>query len=269
MGAIITKKHYNELLNIIKKYDSLAVAFSAGVDSTLLLKAAKDALGENALAITVMSDFVPMKEIESAKAIAKDLNVRHILLSVSPLDFPTIANNPTDRCYHCKIEIFKNIKKCAVENGIKFVAEGSNLDDTEDYRPGMKAIKELEIVSPLLEAKLTKKEIREISESLDLDTWNKPALACLASRVPYGEIITKEKLKKIEAAEDILNRLGFKGARLRLHGNLARIEILPEDFSKFFAVRIEIVKKLKELGFSYITLDIEGYRRGSLNEVTN
>ena len=269
MGEIITEKRYNELLNIIKKYDSLAVAFSAGVDSTLLLKAAKDALGENALAITVMSDFVPMKEIESAKVIAKDLNVRHILLSVSPLDFPTIANNPKDRCYHCKIEIFKNIKKCAVENGIKFVAEGSNLDDTEDYRPGMKAIKELEIVSPLLEAKLTKKEIREISESLDLDTWNKPALACLASRVPYGEIITKEKLKKIEAAEEILNSFGFAGARLRLHGNLARIEILPENFSKFFAARIEIIKKLKELGFSYITLDIEGYRRGSLNEVKN
>ena len=266
MGEIITEKRYKELLNIIKKYDSLAVAFSAGVDSTLLLKAAKDALGGNALAITVMSDFVPMKEIESAKSIAKNLNVRHVLISVSPLDFPIIANNPKDRCYHCKLEIFKNIKKCAVQNGVKFVAEGSNLDDMGDYRPGMKAIRELKIVSPLLEAKLTKKEIREISESLDLGTWNKPALACLASRIPYGEIITKEKLEKIEAAEEILSGFGFVGARLRLHGNLARIEILPEDFSKFFAMRIEIINRLKTLEFSYITLDTEGYRRGSLNE---
>lgn len=262
----MTKNRYDELLTELKKYDSLAVAYSGGVDSTLLVKAAKDALNDKAVAITIKSEFVPLNEFEEATTNAREIGIKHIVIPFHPLDYPDIWQNPKDRCYHCKQAILSVILEKTEELGIATVAEGSNADDLTDIRPGFKAVREFGVVSPFLSVNFTKKEIREISKALGLKTWNKPSAACLASRIPYGDIITKESLEKIEKAEMILSSLGFSGARARLHKNLARIEIMPEDFDAFFAKRERIVYSLKDVGFTYITLDLKGYRRGSMNE---
>ena len=193
-------------------------------------------------------------------------NIRHIICDVNPLAVKGFADNPLDRCYICKKEIFGIIKNIAAENCINAVAEGSNLDDGDDYRPGMKAISELGILSPLQTAGFTKREIREMSEKLGLPTWNKPSFACLASRFAYGEKITAEKLKRVEKAEKILKNSGFRQFRVRVHGELARIELLPEDFEKLFKVREKLYSDIKALGFSYVTMDLRGYRMGSMNE---
>lgn len=193
-------------------------------------------------------------------------NIRHIICDVNPLAVKGFADNPLDRCYICKKEIFGIIKNIAAENGVNAVAEGSNLDDGDDYRPGMKAISELGILSPLQTAGFTKREIREMSEKLGLPTWNKPSFACLASRFAYGEKITAEKLKRVEKAEKILKNSGFRQFRVRVHGELARIELLPEDFEKLFKVREKLYSDIKALGFSYVTMDLQGYRMGSMNE---
>ncbi len=193
-------------------------------------------------------------------------NIRHIICDVNPLAVKGFADNPLDRCYICKKEIFGIIKNIAAENGVNAVAEGSNLDDGDDYRPGMKAISELGILSPLQTAGFTKREIWEMSEKLGLPTWNKPSFACLASRFAYGEKITAEKLKRVEKAEKILKNSGFRQFRVRVHGELARIELLPEDFEKLFKVREKLYSDIKALGFSYFTMDLQGYRMGSMNE---
>lgn len=264
MGDVINEK-YNALLEEIKKLNSVAVAFSGGVDSTLLLKIARDALGKNAVAMTIKSEFVPENEIEECKALAKLIGARHIIIPFDALSYDEIKQNLKDRCYHCKHSIFEKLLEKAESREICAIIEGSNVDDLSDYRPGFKAVEELNIISPFLKVKLTKQEVRQMAKMLQIPNWNKPATACLASRIPYGDAITKDALKKIASAENILSSLGFIGARLRVHRNVARIEIDPNDFQKFFSNRERILYGLKPLNFRYITLDLEGYRRGSMN----
>ncbi len=262
----------NTKLENLKTYlgslGSLAVAYSSGVDSTFLLKVAHDVLGDKAIAITATSSFFPKRESDEAADFCKANGIKQITLVSEELDIPEIRHNPSNRCYLCKKDLFTKIISIAKENGIDNVAEGSNMDDTGDYRPGLKAIAELGIKSPLRECGLYKEEIRTLSKQLALPTWNKPSFACLASRFVYGEEITREKLKMVEKAEESLLKLGFKQFRVRIHGeNLARIEVLPADLEKLFSLRDSVVKSLKTAGFSYITMDLLGYRTGAMNEV--
>ena len=256
------------LRKFFRLYGSAAIAFSGGVDSTFLLKVAHDEFGEKAVAVTVVSPLIPKKEALDAANFCKNENIRHFVLELDPLKIPGFKNNPENHCYICKKEIFSKIRSLALENGIYTVCDGSNADDTGDYRPGMKALAELGIKSPLLECGFTKNEIRELSKEMGLPSWNKPSAACLASRFVYGEAITPEKLKMVENAEDFLQELGFRQKRARIHGeNLARIEIMPEDFGKILNQKEKINNYFRSLGFKYVTLDIQGFRSGSMNEV--
>lgn len=260
---------YEKLKRIIKECRRVAVAFSGGVDSTLLLYAAKDALGEDAIAITVSAQFVSEREGYEAVEFCDEIGVKQIIAKVDGLAIEGFAENPPERCYICKKALFKKILEIAENEGIQAVLEGSNLDDDGDYRPGMKALSELGIRSPLKEAGLTKDDIRNISKELGLPTWDKPSFACLASRFVYGERITREKLKMVDEAEKLLVAIGLKQFRVRMHGeDLARIEVPNDDSSLKLIMdnRAIIVKNLKDLGFKYISLDLQGYRTGSMNE---
>ena len=250
-------------------YGSVAVAFSGGVDSSFLLAAAHNLLGEKAVAVTAAPAFVSPRELQEARTFCLERGIRQIVIPAEDLNIDRIRHNPPDRCYHCKKQIFEKIQSVAAGEGIFCVAEGSNADDIGDYRPGFRAICELGILSPLLEAGLTKTEIRTLSREQNLPTWDKPSFACLASRFAYGETITDEKLLAVEKAEQLLMDLGFRQIRVRVHGNLARIEALPEDIPKLAdpALREHISGKLREYGFSYVTMDLAGYRTGSMNEV--
>ena len=257
---------YTVLKDYIASLGSVAVAFSGGVDSTFLLRVAHDVLGDKALAITLSSSFVPKRELEEAEALCRSIGADHLVLNADVLAIDGVADNPPDRCYLCKRGIFSKILFTARELGFAHVVEGSNVDDLGDYRPGLRAIDELGVKSPLRYANMTKSEIRELSRELGLPTWEKPSYACLASRFVYGERIIPEKLLMVERAEEFLRELGFRQMRVRLHGNLARIELLPDDFGKMLDLREKVCDELKSYGFSYVSLDLKGYRAGSMND---
>ncbi len=257
-----------KLKEIIRNYGKLAVAYSGGVDSTFLLKLAHDELGENCIAITSRSLLNLESDFLASEEWAKSQGIKQLVVSANELEFPGFAQNRPDRCYICKKALFAEVKKIAEEAlPGSIVVDGTNVDDQSDYRPGTKALKELEVKSPLLEAGLTKEEIRAYSRELGLPTWNKPSAACLASRFPYGDTITADGLKQVAQAEEILHEAGFPYVRVRVHGDIARIEVPAEQIVEFAQHRDAIVPALRELGFRYITLDLQGYRTGSLNEV--
>ncbi|MFQ6084475.1 MAG: ATP-dependent sacrificial sulfur transferase LarE [Candidatus Aminicenantia bacterium] len=262
------ERKLNNLKNILSQMDGVIIAYSGGVDSTLLLKVAKDTLGENVFAVTANSETYPEEEIKEAKKLAEAIGVEHLIIETQELRDSNFVHNPPERCYYCKKELFSKLKEIARRKNIRFILDGSNYDDVGDFRPGMKAAQELEIRSPLKEAGLTKTDIRQISEKFGLPTWDKPSLACLASRFPYYVKITPEALRKIAQAEKLLKSLGFKQVRVRHHQTIARIEIFPDDFFKLLHPdkRIWVIQKFKELGYFYVTLDLEGYRTGSMNE---
>lgn len=266
-----TLAKYEKLKSIIKDCGKIAIAFSGGVDSTFLTKVAKDVLGENAVAVTISSILVTDDELKEADDFCKVENIEHLIYKADVLSIPGFENNPPDRCYICKKAIFTNVKNLVGERGISVIAEGTNVDDDGDYRPGMRAIKELGVRSPLKEAGFTKAEIRELSCMLGLKTWNKPSCACLASRFAYGEVINKDKLDMIYSAECYIRSLGFEQFRVRLQDGIARIELRPADIQKFIenGIKDKVSEKLHALGFKYVSLDLDGYRLGSMNEVLN
>ena len=258
----------NDLKKYIKGLGSVAVAFSGGVDSTFLLKVAQDVLGAQVIAVTARSCLFPERELNEAKEFCKKEGIKHIIIDSEELEIEGFCNNPTNRCYICKRELFEKIIGVAEKNGIDNVAEGSNIDDNGDYRPGLQAVAELNVKSPLRNAGLSKKEFRERSKQLNLPTWEKQSFACLASRFVYGETISEEKLGMVEQAEQLLLDLGFHQVRVRIHDRMARIEVMPDEFEKLLRedVRVQIVSKLKAYGFTYISMDLTGYRTGSMNE---
>ena len=260
--------HYDNLVSLLKEMGGVVIGYSGGVDSTLLAKVSTDSLGKQAVCVLVESLLIPDSEIDEAVSLAEEYNFNLIRLKVDVLAVEKVPDNDPQRCYFCKKAVFSHLVKIAQDMGLPYVLDGSNATDESDYRPGSKATKELQVRSPLKELGITKEEIRAISRDLGLATWNKPSLACLASRIPYGTALTNELLKQVGDAETILRRLGFKQFRVRHHGDLARIELLPLDMEKLVtpAMRKYVVEQFSALGYTYVSMDLYGYRTGSMNE---
>jgi len=259
---------FEQLVSILRDTSGVLVAFSAGVDSTFLLKVAHMVLGERAIALTASSPTAPPGELEAAMNFAKDLGCRHIILDSHELTNPSFAQNPSNRCFFCKDELYRICRMQAEQSGVATIVDGTNLDDLTDHRPGLQAAKQWGIRHPLVEAEMTKQDIRRYSQELHLPTWDKPSSPCLSSRFPYGTEITLERLKEVAACESFMKELRFREFRVRYHGDLARIEIAPSEFDRFFEkdTRDAVVQKFKAAGFNYVSLDLQGYRSGSLNE---
>jgi len=262
------EEKWSRLLSLLREMKLAVVAFSGGVDSSLLLSAAAEAMGPNLIAVTAQSGTYPPGEIEIARDIARLLGVRHRILSTDELANEDFARNPPDRCYFCKQELFAKLKRIADQEGIAFILDGTNADDLADHRPGRKAAAEYGVRSPLAEAGLTKAEVRDLARERNMPVWDKPSLACLTSRIPYGTRITTEMLRTVHDAESVLRALGFRQVRVRHHGDTARIELERGEFAKLVGNGLleGITRSIKELGFTYVCLDLEGYRTGSMNK---
>jgi uncharacterized protein len=257
----------DRLITCLKVYKSAVIAFSGGVDSTFLARIARDVYGDNLLLITATSSTYPFYELEEAKTLAELLKIKHRIIVSEEIDIPGYADNPPDRCYYCKSELFGKIKYIAEEDRYQVVFDGSNADDLKDFRPGMKAKQEKGIISPLAESGFTKVDIRYFSEKYDLPTAKKQSYACLASRFPYGEKITKIKLDRLATAEFQVRKEGFSQFRIRSHENLARLEFIPPEMDRAWEIRDKLTEICKNSGFTFVTIDLNGYRTGSMNEV--
>lgn len=264
MEASLQDKYF-KLKSILAGMKSALVGFSGGADSTLLLKVAHDVLGDLAVAVTAESPTLPKSELEEARQVARVIGARHVSVWVDELKSPEFVLNPPERCYHCKKIRFSVFKELQVEHGLDWFADGTNIEDEGDWRPGIKAAIELGIRSPLKEAGFMKQDIRELSRFLGLPTWDKPSMACLASRVPYGETITEDKMRQVAEAEDYLRGLGYSQLRIRHHGSVARIEVSKKDIERLVKQSDDIVDRLKAIGFNFVSLDLSGFRSGSMN----
>ncbi len=255
------------IMDSLSRKSSVLVAFSGGVDSSVLAALAYRALGDNAIAVTAYSSTLAPGELECAKKVAKEIGIRHIVIFYDELDEPEFAKNPIDRCYYCKKGLIRELKKIAQQYGMNTIVEGTNISDLEGHRPGHRAVIEEGIYDPFIEFNVAKEEIRQIARKLGLSVADKPSMACLSSRFPYGQTITHDALKRVGSAEDYLRKAGFSVVRVRDHSGIARIELMPEEMPRFLEMRQAVASEFKRLGFSYVTLDIMGFRSGSMDEV--